>query len=56
MDKKPIPPCKVCGKKTQVECAHVECPNRKQQTAGPPPGMSYLSGKVPKRRSNGGTD
>lgn len=47
------PPCKVCGKTTGHECGRLVCGNRKQETAGPPPGHRYTDGTVPMRRSPG---
>lgn len=33
MDDKKAKPCTVCGKSTDAECSHVDCPNRKRLTA-----------------------
>jgi hypothetical protein len=33
-------PCPVCTKKTDVECSHVDCPNRRRLTAAPPQGAN----------------
>lgn len=39
MDAKRVPPCcAVCLKRSENECSHVECPNRKLITAAPPQG------------------
>lgn len=51
-NKKPTEPCRVCGKKTDDECSHIECPNRKRETAMPPPGRWHSDGSVPVRRSD----
>lgn len=29
-----VPPCRVCTKPTRRECSHIDCPNRRPQTAG----------------------
>lgn len=36
--------CPVCLKRTEEECSHIDCPNRKRMTAMPPQGgnVRYL--------------
>lgn len=31
-----VQPCKVCRKKTEIECSHVDCPNRPRISAMAP--------------------
>lgn len=57
MSKKPTPPCKVCSKPTERECAHVDCPNRRRLTANCPGSATTFptyGRATPKRTSNGG--